>query len=287
MARIRNWVTGSPRVQARSCKITLGQDSRLREWVSLDGPAVKAWRAYDNAAELAVRVNPAVPILFFGDLAAYRVSTLRVVTVGLNPSRQEFPANRPFSRFPSADGPMGREPDRYLAALSSYYRTDPYRAWFSAFEPLLNGAGASYYPGHASTSLHTDICSPVATDPTWSKLSDADQSTLASDGGPLWHMLLEALKPQIVVMSVARRHVERIGFEPLDDKWSVIHTLCQTKSGAPRSRPYEVQARWYDVGGCPSLFVRGPAAQTPFGLIPDSQKHKVGKIMSGVYQDVR
>ena len=259
----------------------------MREWVSIDGAVAKAWRAYDNAAELAARVNPAAPILFFGDLTAYRVSTLRVVTVGLNPSRQEFPVNRPFSRFPSADGPMGREPDRYLAAMSSYYRTDPYRAWFSAFEPLLNGAGASYYPGHASTSLHTDICSPVATDPTWSKLSDADQFTLASTGGPLWHMLLKALKPQIVVLSVARHHIERIEFDPLDDEWNVMHIFYRTKSGAPRSRPYEVRSRWHDIGGDPSLFIYGRAANTPFGLISDSQKREVGKIMLEAYQDGR
>lgn len=255
--------------------------------MSIDGAVAKAWRAYDNAAGLAARVNPAVPILFFGDLAAYRVSTLRVVTVGLNPSLQEFPANRPFSRFPSADGPTGREPDRYLDVLSSYYLTDPYRSWFSAFEPLLNGAGASYYPGDASTALHTDIRSPVATNPTWSKLSDADQSTLAADGGPLWHVLLEALRPQIVVLSVAIRHIECIEFEPLYDEWNVIHTLYQTKSGAPRSRPYEVRTRWHDIGGGPSLFVYGSAAQTPFGLISDFQKREVGEIMLEAYQDGR
>ena len=130
----------------------------------------KAWCAYDNAAALSVRVSPSVPVLFFGDLDAYRQSHLRVLTVGLNPSRQEFPAGRPFLRFPFAEGPAGREPGRYLEALSSYYRTHPYRSWFGAFEPLLNGAGASYYAGHASTVLHTDICSPVAINPTWSQM---------------------------------------------------------------------------------------------------------------------
>ena len=100
-------------------------------------------------------------------LAQDGVSTLRVLTVGLNPSLQEFPADRPFSRFPLDEGTAGRGRDHYLYALSSYFRTDPYRAWFRAFEPLLNGAGASYYEGFTSTALHTDICSPVATDPTW------------------------------------------------------------------------------------------------------------------------
>ena len=48
----------------------------------------------------------------------------------------------------------------------------------------------SYYLGEASTALHTDICSPVATDPTWSRLSESDRTTLEADGGPLWHALL-------------------------------------------------------------------------------------------------
>ena len=238
----------------------------MREWVSLYRAVATAWRAYDNAAGLAARVNPAVPILFFGDLAAYRVSTLRVVTVGLNPSRQEFPASRPFSRFPSADGPMERDPDRYLSAMSSYYRIDPYRAWFSAFEPLLNGAGASYYPGHASTSLHTDICSPVATDPTWSKLSGADQSTLAADGGPLWHMLLKALKPQIVVMSVARHHIERIEFDPSRRRVE-CHAHLLSRRRAARLAPARTRSR--------RAGMRSAAVLRSLSAVPPLRTHSV------------
>ena len=252
------------------------------------GQAVEvAWLAYDNAAELSVRVSPAAPILFFGDLEAYSQSILRVLTVGLNPSRLEFPASRPFSRFPLCEGSNGREPGRYIEALSSYFRTCPYRSWFSAFEPLLNGLGTSYYTGDTSTAIHTDICSPVATDPTWSRLGEADQSILEADGGPLWHMLLKALKPQVVVLSVAKRHLERIEFESLDNSWNVIHTFDRAASGAPRLRPYELRARWYDVGGGPSLLAFGPAAQTPFGLVSDIQKHKIGAIALEAYRSGR
>ena len=247
----------------------------------------KAWCAYDNAAALSVRVSPYVPVLFFGDLDAYRLSHLRLLTVGLNPSRQEFPAGRPFLRFPFAEGPAGRELGRYLEALSSYYRTHPYRSWFGAFEPLLNGAGASYYAGHASTVLHTDICSPVATNPTWSQLGDADRSAVQSDGGPLWHLLLRALRPQVVLLSVAKHHLGRIAFEPQDADWSVIHTLDRTRSGVRRSRPYEVRARRYDVGGQPSMFVYGPAAQTPFSLVSGFHKREIGGTVLGTIRDGR
>ena len=93
---------------------------------------------------------------------------MRVLSVGLNPSLYEFPADSPFRRFPLAEGVTLREPEPYLDALSAYFRTDPYCSWFSAFELMLNGLGASFYEGKPSTALHTDICSPVATDPTWS-----------------------------------------------------------------------------------------------------------------------
>ncbi|MCY4651917.1 MAG: hypothetical protein OXC95_01990, partial [Dehalococcoidia bacterium] len=62
------------------------------EKASLGAVVDGAWRAFGNAAALDSRVSPAVPILFFGDLDAYYFSTIRVLTVGLNPSLHEFPS---------------------------------------------------------------------------------------------------------------------------------------------------------------------------------------------------
>ena len=150
---------------------------------------------------------------------------------------------------------------------------------------MLNGLGTTYYSGESSAALHTDICSPIATDPTWSKLGGDQKSVLQADGRPLWHMLLEALKPQLVVLSVAKSHLGRIGFEPMGSSWNVIHTLRHKRNGALRLRPYEVRARWYDVGGAPSLFVLGTAAQTPFGQVSASQRRDIGKTALKVYRD--
>ena len=246
----------------------------------------QAWRAFDRAAALPSRVSPAVPILFFGDLDAYRASRLRVLTVGLNPSQHEFPAGKPFQRFPLAEGRRSREPSHYCDSMSAYFRTTPYRGWFSAFEPLLNGVGASYYDGEASTALHTDICSPVATSPTWSQLGEADRSALAVDGVPLWHMLLVVLRPQIVALSVAKSHLRRIKFATVTH-WKTIHAFSRTSTGVSRSRPYELDARWHEVGGETSLFIFGPAAQKPFGLLADIQKREAGEIAHATYQDGR
>lgn len=236
----------------------------------------RAMHAFDRAAARPCCVSPAVPILFFGDLDAWLKSPIRVLTVGLNPSLHEFPEDDPFCRFPLAAGAAGREPSRYIEAMSAYFRTHPYRGWFSAFEHLLGGMDASYYEGRPSTVLHTDICSPVATSPTWSRLGRADREALAYDGRTLWHMLLEELRPQIVAFSVARAYLDDIAFDALTD-WRVIHRIRRKADGALRQHPYDVEARWYDVGGERTLFVFGTAAQTPFGSLSSSHKQKAGQ----------
>lgn len=238
----------------------------------------KAWRSFEEAAEFDSRVNPSIPILFFGDLDAYLGSSLRVVTVGLNPSLEEFPAGNPFQRFPAAERIAAGEQGRYLGSLSAYFDEDPYGRWFSSFEPLLKRLGASYYAGTPSTALHTDICSPVATNPTWSGLNDDERKALEADGGPLWHELLEVLRPQLVVLSVARHHLDRIRF-PARSHWEDIHVFKRKVNGDARSRPYKVSARSYMVGTDPALFVFCPAGLVPLMEIGKVQKRELGEII--------
>ena len=243
--------------------------------MSIASLVTDAMHAFDRATERSCCVRPAVPVLFFGDLDAWLKSPLRVLTVGLNPSLREFPEHEPFRRFPLAAGTCGRKPSRYLEAMSAYFRTDPYRGWFNSFEHLLSGMDASYYEGRTSTALHTDICSPVATNPTWSQLDKADRDALAYDGHPLWRMLLEELRPQIVVLSIARKYLQDIEFDAMTD-WEIIHCVRRKADGGLRRRPYNVEARWYNVGGERSLFAFGTAAQTPFGSLSNGHKQKVG-----------
>ena len=137
--------------------------------------ANEAWAAYRRAeaAGVTALVRPSIPILFFGDYERYFLSPRRVITVGLNPSRIEFPDSDRFARFPAARYKDSQPPEtaRVLRAIADYFREQPYDGWFKpAFEELLRGMGASYYDGAESTALHTDICSPLATDPTWSRL---------------------------------------------------------------------------------------------------------------------
>jgi len=237
----------------------------------------EAWRAFSRATALPSHVSPSIPILFFGNLQAYCTSRTRVLTVGLNPSLHEFPGDSPFRRFPLAEGVTVGEMGRYLDALSAYFRTEPYRGWFSAFEPFLNGLEATYYEGRASTVLHTDICSPIATNPTWSRLEPSVQKDMEKDGRPLWHSLLRKLRPQMVIVSVAYRHLPHIGFKALSE-WRILHKFERTQAGAPRKQPITMSTRWYDIGGRCSLIVFIPAAQTPLGRLGSIQKREAGVI---------
>ncbi len=245
---------------------------------------IQAQRAFDCVAEQPWCVKPSVPILFFGDVTAYRDSPLRVLTVGLNPSLIEFPAEQPFRRFPILQNNANPEPHDYLAAMSDYFRAKPYSRWFNAFEPLLNGMNASYYGHKLSTALHTDLCSPIATDPTWSKLDKMHQAALQTKGIPLWHKLLQELQPQVIIVSIARKYLDYIGFESVTD-WKIIHTFGKSSNGDILKQPHKLWARWYRVGNKSSAFFFGRAAQTPFGLMSNSQKQESGQIFLEIYHD--
>lgn len=245
-----------------------------------------AWRAFDRAAASTAKVIPSVPVLFFGDTNAYDKSPVRVVTVGLNPSLEEFPVGDPFERFPLAEGIAAEDRARYLDAMSAYFLTSPYWRWFRHLDPLLNGMGAGYRPGRPSTGLHTDICSPVATDPTWSKLDDDNRLLLQADGVPLWHGLMEALQPHIVVLAIAKRHLSDIAFDSVDDAWGELHIVDTKVDGEPRDPPYRVQARRYTVGGTAALFVLCPAMRSPLP-IGTAQKHELGAIILDGLANVR
>ena len=80
---------------------------------------------YQVNSEQRWTVEAAAPVLFFGDLLGFEASRFRVATVGLNPSRHEFPMEAPFSRFPGADSD---DDSSHLSALFAYFQCSPYRS---------------------------------------------------------------------------------------------------------------------------------------------------------------
>lgn len=239
----------------------------------------EAWRLYVNTSDPCA-VRPAIPILYFGDYPRYAASPLKVITVALNPSHHEFPRHDRFKRFRPAEG-IGSHPlapaerNAYLAALNGYFRANPYMQWFGWPEHVLLGMGASYRDGQVNTALHTDLCSPLATDPTWSKLN-GPQDQLLVDGLALWHRLVEELAPDVIVASVARRYLDQITFADSHD-WQPLLTILRKD---PAKRPYSALIQPADLpGGKETLLVFGPAAQQPFATLTREDRQSVGRVV--------
>ena len=236
-----------------------------------DALLLRTWALYDTFNDEAL-VRPSIPIAYFGDAEAYSRSPIRIVTVGLNPSRLEFPVANPFRRFPGADPSQGDESRRlvqnYRAALDSYFRSAPYMGWFGSYEAILNGAGASYLEGGRSIAIHTDICSPLATDPTWNRLSQAQQNQLEPGGAAVWHQLIAELQPNLIVASIAARHLAKIRFDRLSAP-SLLWTV-------DRDRPFQVHQQWLDIRPNRALLIWGRAVNLPFGSVSRADRMRIG-----------
>ena len=233
----------------------------------------EAWSLHSSGGRVMVR--PSVPILWFGDSVAFSHSGVRVVTVGLNPSRVEFPEDDRFLRFPTArllTAPPATAMQRiaYVGALDSYFRSAPYRRWFDqGFERVLNGLSATYYEGFPNVALHTDLLSPLATDPTWGGLAQEDRASLVRGGPPLWHKLIRVLQPDVIVASVAREHLDRILFPRLG-RWRVVHTV-------DRDHPFVTEAVDIEVvPGKRTLLAFGRCVSIPFGSVSHEAKLAIG-----------
>jgi hypothetical protein len=246
-----------------------------------------SWQMYARFERQSFLVKPSIPILFFGDSSKYFSSRLKVITLGLNPSKAEFPEADRFSRFDAARSVYpriieGACYDEYLQALNGYFRkppNDPYEKWFNSFEPLLKGLDCSYYGGTVNTAIHTDLCSPLATDPTWSKLPKDAQHRLFNCGTPLWHSLVKWLSPDLIVASLARAHLERIPF-PQQNGRPLAYTVERTVDGRNRRRPYRVELTRLRMGnGSNTTLVFGEAANTPFGTVSNDDKERIGRAL--------
>ena len=220
-------------------------------------------------------VKPSLPILYFGDIDAYSGSQRKIVTVGKNPSDNEFRLSKSdkysFCRFPEWDEERGK----LIQTLNSYFEQKPLKQWFSSFEPILNGLNSSFYKNgqYNNIAIHTDICSPLATNPTWSKLAREEQEQLFKDGFALWKSLIEELQPDIILISVPYKLFKHV----IQTKGTAILTFDTCKDGKPRKRNYTVfQHAWKINDTKEAIVVYGQAANKSFDTISDEQKRQIG-----------
>lgn len=221
-------------------------------------------------------VSPSLPILYFGNLNEYEDSKFKVLTVGKNPSDNEFRLNKKemfsFIRFPQ----WNKERENLKEALNSYFEEKPLKQWFSSFEPILNGMSCSYYNGvHDNIALHTDICSPLATTPTWSKLTNEQKNLLYEEGIEIWKELIEELQPDLMLISVPQNLFQKI----VITSGKELISFDIKKDGELRKKVYRVDYHAYKLNNGKNVkVVFGLAANKPFDTITQEQKNKIGEI---------
>lgn len=165
-----------------------------------------------NSKQCDAVVPQSIPIVWFGDIEAYFKSQVKIVTVGLNPSYNEFPEVYNLKALP-------RFKDKTLKAenlhssLNNYFRYNPYHNYFDRFENCLNKIDATYGgktncgDGFSYVALHIDFHSAIATKPVFSQLSETQINSI--DQRPLFFELLNYLNPDTVLMSNAKEYFFR------------------------------------------------------------------------------
>jgi hypothetical protein len=230
---------------------------------------------FDKFKNFEEVVSPSLPILYFGDLTAYKNSNTKVLTVGKNPSNNEFRLKKnesySFVRFPD----WNESSRNLLPSLNSYFKYKPLKIWFSSFEPILNGMSTSYYEGdYPNIALHTDICSPLSTDPTWSRLPKQTQMALFNEGVGIWKDLIEELQPDVMLVSVPRA----LFLSVFKTEGQKLVSFTEKKDGSTR-KPYVVEVHDYILNSGKGVkVVFGQAANRPFDTIHDLQKKRIGEL---------
>ena len=221
-------------------------------------------------------IQKSLPILFFGDINSYMNNEFKIVTAALNPSDVEFKKSkdeRRYStmfRFKDFDGSH----ESLEKAYSNYFKFHPYE-WFGknknkhldkGFKPILNGMGYCYYPNNneLKSVLHTDLCSPLATNPTWSDLSKSEKNELTKSGFLLWKKLIKEIKPNLILMSIAKKEIERLNPE-------FIETIHE------KNDSYKINLYHINIDGFNTKLVWGNAQNTPFQ--PFKNKFQLGELI--------
>lgn len=177
------------------------------------------------------RANPTIAIVWFGDLNQYWNSKTKIVTIGLNPSDKEFVVDRFINPPDTFDLYIPRDE---FYEYNNYFRYNPYKEWFNAYERVLNcsnwdatyGGKVSRNPHAQNYAIHIDFYSALATNPTWSKLDEVTKSKLQRTG--LFDKLFEFLNPDIALFSTAEKEIcQHFDLEQVDYRNKNLPTNIQ------------------------------------------------------------
>lgn len=164
-------------------------------------------------------VEDSIPIVWFGDIDRYFESKCRVVTVGINPSNQEFfdTAGNWVCRFGKDAERLAHKPELnsndktvLVESYTRYFDNNPHDGWFNAYESILNnlpaGIRATYYgKNDYHRAIHIDYQTALATTKLWSLLMKENQIIVKEKivNNEIFFNFLDFLNPKIVLFSAS------------------------------------------------------------------------------------
>lgn len=249
---------------------------------------INCWNNFQTIKKLPYVVPNSIPILWFGDLNAYRRSDLRVVTVGLNPSNIEFLSKRGSTnydvihRFPKAASLVRKsrlssaDIQIYEDSMNNYFinnlngKPTWYRTWFSNNEAALHGLDASYFDSvkYKRIAIHIDLQTPVATN-KWSCLTNNQKQVLQNNVGYSFSQLLNHLDPHVIITSMNRDYIKKNFTDnnniPCEEKNAPFNYQKKNAKG----RTYAYIRAFHLISGRYLLW--GNNGNTPFARLNQSQ----------------
>lgn len=192
----------------------------------------QCWNNFQSIKQQPYVVPNSIPILWFGNMNAYRQSDLRIVTVGLNPSNIEFLpkiGSTNYSvvyRFPKAVNLVGKKTLSpkdivdYENSMNDYFTNQLngkptwYRAWFSNNEAALHGLDASYLKStdYKRTAIHIDLWTPLATK-KWKQLTNNQKQLLHNNVGYSFNQMVTKLNPHVIIACMNSHFIQSTFFD--------------------------------------------------------------------------
>lgn len=236
-----------------------------------------AWSIFRDFHKRPGIVRNSFPIIFFGDLQAYLdPHNCRFLTVGKNPSAKEFDNER----FERIEGHVNlanykQHYEDYLLGLSDYFRVRKdgkdhvFHEWFDGYEEVLNQYNASYYTNTKKfLAVHIDLYSPLGTEKRWTKTPRRLRNDLKERGIRLWDDLIRALKPDVIIASLGRKHLDKM-------IWRTLHDFPARRRG--RSH-YPIKGTKLNMNKKCVTLIAGTLRDRPFDLLSRSEKSNLGTL---------
>ena len=98
------------------------------------------------------------------------------------------------------------------------------------------------------------------------------RQNLFETGYKLWEDLIVNLKPDLVVISIAKKYLDYLNLRKICN----VYSLTVTKDGILRKKPYELELYELEIQKFKTKLVYGNAANMPFGTVSNNEKLKMG-----------